>query len=68
MENIKSLNPNYKKKSDLELKEFMLAENMRLMYVAITRAKKKLYITVSEKSKIFNRLQDNDVSILFTYL
>ena len=65
MENIKELNPDYKKKTDLELKEFTLAENMRLMYVAITRAKKKLYITAPEKSKYFNRMLDNDVSVLF---
>ncbi len=65
MENIKALNPDYKKKTDEELKEFTLAENMRLMYVAITRAKKKLYITAPEKSKYFSRMQDNDVSVLF---
>ena len=65
MENIKALNPEYKKKTDEELKEFTLAENMRLMYVAITRTKKKLYITAPEKSKIFSRMQDNDISILF---
>ena len=65
MENIKELNPDYKKKTDEELKEFTLAENMRLMYVAITRAKKKLYITAPEKSKYFSRMQDNDVSVLF---
>ena len=65
MENIKELNPDYKKKTDEELKEFTLAENMRLMYVAITRAKKKLYITAPEKSKYFNRMQDNEVSVLF---
>ena len=65
MENIKALDPEYKKKTDEELKEFTLAENMRLMYVAITRAKKKLYITAPEKSKIFSRMQDNDISILF---
>ena len=65
MENIKELNPDYKKKTDEELKEFTLAENMRLMYVAITRAKKKLYITAPEKSKYFSRMLDNDVSVLF---
>ena len=65
MENIKELNPDYKKKTDEELKEFTLAENMRLMYVAITRAKKKLYITAPEKSKYFSRMQDNEVSVLF---
>lgn len=65
MENIKSLNPDYKKKNDTELKQFIIAENFRLLYVAFTRAKRKLYITVSNKSKSFGKLQDNDISIIF---
>lgn len=68
MENIKALNPDYKKKSETELKEFNLAENFRLMYVAITRAKRKLYITASLKSKVFNRMQDNEVNTIFEHL
>lgn len=65
MEDIRELNPNYKPKTDDELKEFLLAENLRLMYVAITRAKRKLFITVNKSVKyskepipsvIFNRL------------
>jgi len=39
---------------DDELKEFLLAENLRLMYVAITRAQQKLYIT-SNKSAKYNK-------------
>ena len=65
MENIKSLNPDYKKKNDTELKQFIIAENFRLLYVAFTRAQRKLYITVSNKSKSFGKLQDNDISIIF---
>lgn len=51
MESIRELNPDYKPKSDDELKEFLLAENLRLLYVAITRAKKKLYITTNKSAK-----------------
>ena len=68
MENVKSLNPKYKKKNEDELKKFNIAENFRLLYVAITRAKRKLYITAPIKSKQFNRMQDNDVSIIFENL
>ena len=38
----KKLNPNYKTKSQYELKQEILSENLRLLYVAITRAKNKL--------------------------
>ena len=68
MENVKSLNPKYKKKNEDELKKFNIAENFRLLYVAITRAKRKLYITAPLKSKQFNRMQDNDVSVIFENL
>lgn len=54
MEDVRELNPNYAAKTDDELKEFLLAENLRLMYVAITRAKQKLYIT-SNKSAKYNK-------------
>lgn len=68
MENVKAINPSYQKKSEIELKEFNIAENYRLLYVAITRAKRKLYITASLKSKYFSKMQDNDVSIIFEKL
>lgn len=67
MENVRELNPNYPQKTDDELKEFLLAENLRLMYVAITRAKRKLFITVNKSAKyskepipsvIFDRIGD----------
>ena len=51
MEGVRELNPNYPPKSDEDLKEFLLAENLRLMYVAITRAKRKLVITANKSSK-----------------
>lgn len=51
MENIRELNPIYPSKTDNELREFLLAENLRLMYVAITRAKRKLYISANKSTK-----------------
>lgn len=51
MEDVRELNPNYKPKTDDELREFLLAENLRLMYVAITRAKQKLFVTTNKSSK-----------------
>lgn len=53
MEEVRGFNTNYKKKSESELKEFSAEENLRLFYVAITRAKKKLYITTHTKAKGF---------------
>lgn len=39
IETVKSFNPEYKKLSEYELKQEILSENLRLLYVAITRAK-----------------------------
>ena len=50
-EEIKSLNPSYKIKSPKEIKDMLVSENLRLFYVAVTRARKKLFITTSETSK-----------------
>ena len=50
-EQVKALNSRYTKKTELELKEYSAEESLRLLYVAITRAKKKLYITTSLKTK-----------------
>ena len=68
IESVKNLNPNYKKKSDFELKQEILSENLRLLYVAITRAKNKLYITVSTKSKPFGREQKQKAGGVFELL
>lgn len=54
MEEIRGFNSEYHKKTERELKEFSAEEDLRLFYVAITRAMKKLYITTSTKAKIFN--------------
>ena len=68
LETVKSLNSSYKKKSDYELKQEILAENLRLLYVAITRAKNKLYITASSKIKTFGKEKPSDPSIIFEEL
>ena len=64
-EMIKSLNPNYVKKSDYELKQEILAENLRLLYVAITRAKNRLYLSACRKEKSFGKLRDVEPSTFF---
>jgi DNA helicase-2/ATP-dependent DNA helicase PcrA len=68
MENIREIIPNYKPKNDVELKEFLLAENLRLFYVAVTRAKRKLFITVSKTSKSFGKMVNQVPSVMFTDL
>ena len=66
IELIKSLNPQYKKKSEFELKQEILAENLRLLYVAITRAKNQLIFSSCKKSKTrFGKLQPNAESVIF---
>ena len=68
MESIRGFNPDYKVKSEAELKDFSAEESLRLFYVAITRAKKKLYITTSQKIKSFNREVEQMPSIVFDEL
>ena len=53
---------------DLELKEFSAEESMRLFYVAVTRAKKKLYITAPLKVKSFGKEMEQEPSIVFEEL
>ena len=65
MEQVRGFNPKYRVKSELELKEFSCEESMRLFYVAVTRAKKKLYITAPLKVKSFNKEVDQAPSIVF---
>lgn len=67
-EAIKSLNKNYKTKSEYEIKKELLAENLRLLYVAITRAKKYLYFTASTKMKSYEKVEDVDISLIFDEL
>ena len=68
LEEIKSLDKNYKKKTIEEQKTEILHENLRLLYVTITRAKKQLYFSVSKKQKIFGKIKDIEVSELFNTL
>lgn len=68
MENIREFNTKYKPKSDDDLKEFLLAENFRLLYVAITRAKRKLFITASRTTKSFGQMRAQEPSIIFESL
>lgn len=65
MESVRELNPNYPQKSDDELREFLLAENLRLFYVAITRAKRKLFITANKSAKYS---KTPEPSVIFKYL
>ncbi len=66
MENLKRLNPDYKAKSEFDMKQELVSENLRLLYVAITRAKKYLCFTTSRKIKSFERIVDQEPSLLFT--
>ena len=68
MEQVRGFNPKYKIKSDTELKEFSAEESMRLFYVAVTRAKKKLYITAPLKVKSFGKELEQSPSIIFNDL
>ena len=66
MEEIRAFNPNYQKKTEIELKEFNSEESLRLLYVAITRAQKKLYITTSSKAKGWgNKEVKQEPSVIF---
>lgn len=66
MEEVKTFNPKYKRKTELELKEFNSEESLRLLYVAITRAQKKLYITTSAKGKGWgNKEVEQAPSVIF---
>ena len=66
MEEVKAFNPKYKRKSELELKEFNSEESLRLLYVAITRAQKKLFITTSAKAKGWgNKEVEQTPSVVF---
>lgn len=68
LEAIKNLNPKYRKKDETQLQLFQIEENLRLLYVAITRAKRKLYITSAQKYKKFSKLKEIEPSLLFDEL
>ena len=50
---------------DLSLKKEIIEENFRLMYVGITRAKKKLFISASNSYKIYNKVRPSKNSEFF---
>ena len=64
IEKIREFNPKYAKKSEFDLKKVQIAENLRLLYVAITRAKRSLVFTVSKETKSFGRVQKQIPSII----
>lgn len=68
IENIKRLNPDYKPKTEYDMKQELLSENLRLLYVAITRAKKYLYFTTSLKTKSFDKIIEQEPSLIFEEL
>ena len=68
MESLKRLNVKYKPKSEFDIKQELIFENLRLLYVAITRAKKYLYFTVSRTVKSFERITEQEPNIIFTEL
>ena len=68
MENLKRLNPTYKPKSEFDMKQELVSENLRLLYVAITRAKKYLYFSASRKTKSFEKIIEQQPSLIFEEL
>lgn len=65
MENVRGLNKQYSKKSEPELKKFLINENYRLLYVAITRAKQRLYISAFSTEKYYGKNKETKPSIIF---
>ena len=65
IENVRRLSPSYKPKTENEIKQELLAENLRLLYVAVTRAQKHLYFTVSQKTKSFEKVMAQEPSAVF---
>lgn len=68
LEAVKGLNSKYKIKNEDEQKLIQVEENLRLFYVAVTRAKKKLFVTASKKIKKYSRVKDSNPSELFDEL
>ncbi len=63
LENIKN-----SKKTEEELKKEIMNENFRLLYVGITRAKKKLALTSAMEYKIYGKKQKINISSMFEIL
>ena len=67
-ENLKRLNPQYKPKTEFDMKQELVSENLRLLYVAITRAKKHLYFSTSRKAKSYDKVVELEPNLIFTEL
>ncbi|MBQ2870888.1 ATP-dependent helicase [bacterium] len=67
-EELKALDKSYKTKNAIALKKEILAENLRLLYVTITRAKQKIIFSSPLKQKKFGRMRDVEPSKLFEKL
>ncbi len=52
-------------KSDYELKKDIVEENYRLIYVGITRAKKKLYLLAAKEYKYYSQIKKYNKSQIF---
>ena len=52
-------------KSDFELKKDVVEENFRLIYVGVTRAKKKLLLSCASNYKFFSKVQPKTLSEIF---
>ena len=65
LEYIKSMDKNYSMKNEHQLKILQAEENLRLFYVALTRAKMEIYITSAKKYKKFSRIRETKHSLLF---
>lgn len=50
-ENLRRLNPAYQPKTQKDIMKGILTENLKLLYVAITRARRYLYISTYEKQR-----------------
>ena len=68
IEAVKAINCKYSKKDEHSLCLMTAHENLRLFYVAVTRAKKKLFISCAKKYKKFSKLKTTEPSKLFDYL
>ena len=65
MEGIRRCNPNYKPKTEDDLKKELLSEYLRILYVGITRAKRKLIISCADKISSHGKTENQKPNIIF---
>ena len=68
IDSVKALTPNNQRRPDFELKQEILSENLRLLYVAITRTKNQLFITSSINQKKYGKICKNEPCKIFEEL